>query len=216
MEEPKDEEKEKTARRIRRKIGAQFLEGLLVVVPIVIAIWVLVWVFSAIDGILQPTIRAILGRRLPGVGLAIGLVLIYVVGVIADNVLGRRLIRFGESLLARVPLFRYVYTGVKEFLRQFSAPGKGGFAQVVMVEFPKNGMKAIGFITNEVISESGEKIFSVFIPIAGPNPTTGFLEIVKEEDIVRTTISVEEAVKMVVSAGAISSPEVKDKLMGKG
>lgn len=209
-----EEIKQTNGQRIRRKIGAQFLEGLLVVVPIVIAIWVLVWIFSAIDGLLQPPIRAILGRRLPGVGLAVGLILIYLVGLIADNVLGRRLILFGEALLARVPVFRYVYTGVREFLKRFSASGRGQFAQVVLVEFPRAGMRAIGFVTNETVSESGEKLFTVFIPTA-PNPTSGFLEIVKEQDIVRTNIPVEEAFKIVVSGGAMLSPEIQSKLFRK-
>lgn len=206
--------KERTAHRIRRKIGAQFLEGLLVVVPIVIAIWVLVWVFSLIDGILQPPIKAIFGRELPGVGLAIEVILIYIVGVIADNVIGSRLISWGEGLLRRVPLFRYVYTGVSEFLRRFSAPTRNGFFQVVLVDFPKDGMKSIGFVTGEMTGDSGERAFTVFIPTA-LNPAGGFLEIVKEKDIVRINMSVEEAIKVVVSAGSLSSPEIKAKLFEK-
>ncbi len=207
MEEPK----KKPSRRLRRRVSAQFLEGLFIVVPIGIAFWILFWILAAIDGTLQPLIRAIFGRTIPGVGFVTTIILIYVAGVAAENIIGRRLIRYGEDLLARVPVFRYFYTGIKQFLISFSAPGKGGFSQVVLVEFPRKGMQAVGFVTNELTAKSGKKLFIVFIPTA-PNPTTGFFEVVEEEDIVRTDISVEDALKMVVSAGAFSSPEIKAKL----
>ena len=199
---------------LRRKVGAQFLEGLLIVVPIGIALWILVWIFTTIDGFLQPLIKPFFGRNIPGAGFGMTILLIYLAGVLAENVIGRRLIRYGESLLARVPVFRYVYTGIKNLVEGFSMSGKGGFSQVVLVEFPMKGMRTIGFVTNELSTEDGEKLFSVFVPQA-PTPTTGFLEIVKENDIVPLDISIENAIKMVVSAGAFSPPEIKAKLTGR-
>ena len=198
---------------LRRKLGAQFIAGILILVPIGAALLIFVWIFSAIDGFLQPAIKAVWGRTVAGVGFGITLVLTYLVGVIAENVIGRRLIRHGESLLAKVPVFRYFYTGIKEFLTSFSASGKTGFTQVVLVEFPRKGMKAVGFITDELSTEHGGKLFSVFIPTT-PNPTSGFLEVVREEDIVRTDISIEDAMKLLVSAGATSSPKVKATFSG--
>jgi len=152
-----------------------------------------------------------LGRTIPGLGLAIMILLIYLAGVVATNVIGRRLIRYGESLLARVPLFRYLYTGIKQILESFAAPAGGGFLQVVLVEFPKKGMRAIGFVTSESPVESGEKLLNVFIPTS-PNPTSGYLEIVRESDVVRTNISIDDALKMVLSGGKVSLQEVTDKL----
>lgn len=196
---------------LRRNIGRHFLAGILVVAPIGVTIWILLWILLTIDSFVQPVMRTILGRTVPGVGLGITILLVYIVGVITSNVIGRRIVRFGESLLARVPVFRYLYSGIKQFLESFAAPGKAGFTQVVLVEFPRKGMKAMGFITGELTDESGRKMFSVFIPTT-PNPTTGFLEIVGQDELVRTDISVEEAMKFIVSAGATSTAETKAKL----
>ena len=139
------------------------------------------------------------------------MVLIYLVGVIASNVIGRRLIGYGETALGRVPLARYLYNGIRQILQSFSAPGDTGFMQVVLAEFPRKGTRTIAFITNEVSAESGRKLLNVFIPTA-PNPTSGFLQILREEEIIRTDISVDAALKMVVSGGRMSPPEVGDKL----
>ena len=206
------EHSKKTSRKqVGKKLRAQFITGILIVVPIGAAILILRWLFFTFDNILQPVAESLLGYTIPGLGLGIIVVLIYLAGVVATNVIGRRLIRYGESLLARVPLFRYLYTGIKQILQSFATPREGGFLQVVLVEFPKKGMRAIGFVTSESSVESGEKLFSVFIPTS-PNPTSGYLEIVKENDIIKTNISIDDALKMVLSAGKVSLQEVTDRL----
>jgi uncharacterized membrane protein len=206
------EHTKKTSRKqIGKKLRTQFITGILVVVPIGAAILILRWLFFTFDNLLQPVAKSLLGYTIPGLGLVIIVVLIYLAGVVATNVIGRRLIRYGESLLARVPLFRYLYTGIKQILQSFATPREGGFLQVVLVEFPKKGMRAIGFVTSESSVESGEKLFSVFIPTS-PNPTSGYLEIVKENDIIKTNISIDDALKMVLSAGKVSLQEVTDRL----
>jgi len=206
------EHSKKTSRKqVGKKLRAQFITGILIIVPIGAAILILRWLFLTIDNILQPVAESLLGYTIPGLGLGIIVVLIYLTGVVATNVIGRRLIRYGESLLARVPLFRYLYTGIKQILQSFATPREGGFLQVVLVEFPKKGMRAIGFVTSESSVESGEKLFSVFIPTS-PNPTSGYLEIVSENDIIKTNISIDDALKMVLSAGKVSLQEVTDRL----
>ena len=206
------EQKKRISRKqIGRRLRIQFGAGILVVVPIIIAILILVWLFNYIDNIAQPVAESLLGRTIPGLGLGILVLLIYLTGVVATSLIGNRLIRYGESLLARVPLFRYLYTGIRQILQSFTSPREGGFMQVVLVEFPKKGMRAIGFITSESHVESGEKLFSVFIPTS-PNPTSGYLEIVREGDIIKTDISVDDALKMVLSAGKVSLQEVTDRL----
>jgi uncharacterized membrane protein len=202
----------KTSRKqVGKKLRAQFITGILIVVPIGAAILILRWLFFTIDNILQPVAESLLGYTIPGLGLGITVVLIYLTGVVATSVIGKRLIRYGESLLARVPLFRYLYTGIKQIMESFATPGEAGFLQVVLVEFPKKGMRAIGFVTSESCVESGEKLLSVFIPTS-PNPTSGYLEIVKEHDIIKTNISIDDALKMVLSAGKISLQEITDRL----
>lgn len=198
-----------------KKLRTQFLAGILIVVPIGATIWILVWVFTAIDNILQPVIIEILGHAIPGVGFGITIVLIYLVGVIVSNIVGRKLIRYGEFLLRRVPIVRQLYTGTKQILESFSAPGKTGFMQVVLLEFPRKGMRTIGFITNESSDKSGKKLLSIFIPTA-PNPTSGYLQIAREGEIIRTDISVDDALKMIVSAGRVLPEEVSNKLSLEG
>jgi len=198
-----------------KKLRTQFAAGILVVVPIGVTILILYWIFVRLDNILQPIIRSIWGRTFPGVGFGATLVLIYLAGVIASNIVGTRLIHYGESFLARVPVVRQLYAGIKQILEGFSKPGKTGFMQVALVEFPREGMRAIGFITNESYDKSGERLLNVFIPTS-PNPTSGFLEIVTEDKVIRTNISVDDALKMVVSAGRVSLEEVSDKLSPQG
>ena len=206
------EHKKRISRKqIGRRLRIQFGAGILVVVPIIIAILILVWLFNYIDNIAQPVARSLLGRTIPGLGFGITVVLIYVTGVVATSVIGKRLISYGESLLARVPLFRYIYTGIKQIMESFAAPREAGFLQVVLVEVPKKGMRVIGFVTSESCVESGKKLLTVFIPTS-PNPTSGYLEIVRESDVIRTNISIDDALKMVLSGGKVSLQEVTDKL----
>ncbi len=199
-------------KRVVRRIRGHFLAGIFITFPLGLTVWAFVWAFNEIDGWLQPIIARIFGNTIPGVGLGITLVAIYVVGVIASNVIGRRLIGYGEAAMGRIPLFRYLYNGTRQILQSFSTPDATGFMQVVLAEFPRKGTRTIGFITNEVSDESGRKLLNVFIPTA-PNPTSGFLQILREEEIIRTDISVDAALKMVVSGGRMSPEEVKEKLL---
>jgi len=185
--------------------------GIVVIVPIGATILIIAWIFAAIDGILEPVVVPILGRAVPGVGFAVTMLLIYLAGVIASNVGGRALIQYGETLLARVPVVRQLYTSIKQILESFSIRGQSPLMQVVLVEFPRKGMRTIGFITNESFDESGNKLINIFIPTS-PNPTSGFLQIVREEEIIRTSIPINDAMKMVISAGKVSPGEINEKL----
>jgi uncharacterized membrane protein len=194
-----------------KRIRGQFMTGLLVIVPIGASILILIWIFTSIDNILQPIIRLIWGQNIPGVGFGAAIVLIYLAGVLAKNFIGRRIIKWGDSVLNKVPIFRLLYRGIRQIMDSFAAPDKTGFMQVVLVEFPKNGMKTVGFITNEITGSDGKKQVSVLIPTA-PNPTSGFLIVVREEELIRTKIPVDDAVKMIVSAGRMMPAEVHNKL----
>lgn len=201
-------------KRFLRKMRAIVIAGLVVTVPIGLTIWILAWLFERIDELLQPVIEAIFGRPIPGVGFGVIVVLILIVGVIATNVIGRRIVRWAESMLGKVPVVRRLYVALKEVFRSFSDGETTGFMQVVLVEFPTKGMWSVGFITNETVDEAGHKIITVFIPHA-PNPMTGFVEIVHEEDIIRTSVPVEEALKMVVSGGRMFPKELSEAVYGK-
>ncbi len=193
--------------RLLLRVRSQFVAGIVVVVPLLATILILKSLFDWVDQLLQPFIRSLAGRPLYGAGFAATLLFIYVAGVITTHFGGQRLLRFVESLISRVPIVRPMYNGIKQVLEAFAAPRETGFMQVVLLEFPRKGIRSIGFITNEEYDASGQKLFNVFVPTS-PNPTSGFLQIVREEDILRTDISVDDALKMIVSAGRISINKV--------
>lgn len=204
-----------TLKWVGRKLRAHFLAGILLTVPLGLTVWIFIWIFNGIDSFLQPIIERIFGHDIPGVGFGITVLLVYVVGVIASNMLGRRLFRYGETLLNRVPIVHYLYNGIRQIMQSFAAPDKTGFMQVVLVEFPRRDTRTLGFITNETSDESGRKLLNIFIPTS-PNPTSGFLQILSEDQVIRTNLSVDDALKMVVSGGRVSPEEVSDKLFVRG
>jgi uncharacterized membrane protein len=203
-------EKKAVKEGLGKKIRGQFITGLLIVVPLGASILILIWIFNSIDNILQPIIKEIWNKEILGVGFGVTVILIYLAGVVGRNVIGKKIVRYFESLLDRVPVFSLLYRGIRQIMTSFSVPDDTGFMQVVLVDFPHKGMKAIAFITNEITGQDGTKSYSVLIPTA-PNPTTGFMEILKEEDITRTKISVDEAVKMIISAGRVMPKDVSTK-----
>jgi len=200
-----------------RNLKRNFLAGLLVAVPIGIVILILTWFFTTIDSLLQPVIKAVFGQEFIGLGFIISLVLIYLAGVLANNIVGRRLINFGESILTRVPLLRQLYSGSKLVIAGLSGTGldKAAFREVVLVEFPRQGMKTIAFITNEIKDKSGKKLLTIYIPTA-PIPTSGYFEIVSEDMVIRTDIPVDQAMQMVISSGMISPAELDTEATPKG
>ena len=116
-----------------RKLRAYFLAGILVTVPLGLTVWIILWMFNGIDGFLQPIIERVFGHHIAGVGFGITVLLIFIVGVIVSNMLGRRLLRYGESWLNRLPVARYIYSGIRQIMQAFAAPDKTGFMQVVLV-----------------------------------------------------------------------------------
>ncbi len=195
-----------------RKFRAILLSGLIVIVPIVLTIWILVWLFEAIDGLLRPLTVHIFGQQIIGLGFAVILILVLIVGVIATNVIGRKILKWIEEILSKVPVSRMLYVTIKQIFQSFADPKKTGFLKVVLVQFPRKGIYSVGFVTNIHRQENGQTLYNVFIPTS-PNPTGGFLQILDESEVVQTALSVEEGLKMVVSAGRISSEVVVNKVI---
>jgi uncharacterized membrane protein len=203
------EEKKKPRREWGKKIRGQFVAGLVVVVPLAASILILIWVFDGIDHILQPVIKAIAGHDIRGVGFGVAVVLIYLVGVVTRNFVGRRLVRYGNSVLMKVPVLRSLYNSIRQIMETMAAPDKASFMQVVLVEFPRKEMWTLGFVTKEMTTPAGEKLVNVLIPTS-PTPWSGFFQILKEKDIIRTQISVEDAVKMFVSGGMTTPADFQE------
>jgi uncharacterized membrane protein len=194
--------------RITRYLRKNLLAGVLVITPLAVVILILYWIFSNVDNIAQPVIEAISGRKIPGLGFAIFLILIYIVGIIASNYLGKRIVRFFESLITRVPVFRQLYTGAKQVVEGLLGVGmnKMAFREVVFVEFPRDGMSTMAFITNETIDKYGQKLYTIYVPTP-PTPTSGLFEMVPEDRITHTDIPIDEGLKTVISCGMILPDE---------
>jgi uncharacterized membrane protein len=191
---------------VRRRVRELFVVGLAVVLPLLVTYLLLRFLFEALDDLLDPIIRGILGRRIPGLGLLATLATIFLIGALTTNIIGRKLVAMTEGLLLRIPLVKNVYGASKQLFDAFTLPGKEAFRQVVMLEYPRSGVYALGFITathakgfQDLV---GEQTVNVFIPTA-PNPTSGFFLIVPERSVIPVPISVEEALKMIVSGGLI-------------
>ena len=174
-------------------------------VPLVVTYLVLKFLFQTIDGILAPLVVAVYGKPLPGVGLLVTILLVMVTGWIATGVAGGRLIRIWESWVIRLPLIRIVYGAAKQFLESVSGQDAKSFKQVGLIEYPRSGLFTLCFLSNrlEVVSHGEtETRVSVFVP-STPTPFTGFVVLVKPQEIIPLSIPVEEAIKLLVSGGIV-------------
>ena len=149
----------------------------------------------------------LLGRNVPGVGIVIALILVTTVGALFANVAGRFLVRFGEGLVARVPVVRTVYGVLKQIFDAVLAQSANAFREVVLIEYPRRGIWVIGFVTSptrgEVQRVTADEMVNVFLPTT-PNPTSGFLLFVPRKDCIPLDMTVEEGVKLVISGGIVS------------
>ncbi len=184
-----------------------FLAGLLVVVPIILTFLVLRFVFRTIDGLLAPLVTQLIGRELPGVGLLATIVIVFLAGFLISSVFGSRLYSIGELLFIKTPLVRTVYGGAKQLMESMFLPSGKAFKQVVLVEYPRKGAWAIGFVGGELVME-GKRLISVFVP-STPTPFTGFVVNYPSEEVVPLPISVEEGVKFVVSGGIVAPERLR-------
>jgi uncharacterized membrane protein len=203
------------ASKIKTIIKKQFVAGLLVMVPLIATYFVLRFLFVALDGILDPLVEHWLGRRIPGLGAAATIVLILLAGLITTNYLGARLLHAGDRLVAKMPLIRVVYGASRQFIESMTAPSSKAFSEVVLVEYPRTGIYAIGFLSGSTTVVGGggsERLRMVFIP-STPTPFTGWVVLVPEKDVRPIKLTVEEAAKILVSGGLVT-PEVITRKAG--
>lgn len=198
-------------------IRNKLVSGVFVLIPLVVTWVVLKLLFNSLTAFARPMLRPfftswlgeskILGGRLDEVLLAVCALIItvgmiYVVGLAATKIAGKRMIGFGEKLLMRVPIVNKVYDSAKQVVQAFSNSGKKSFEAVVAIEYPRKGSWTIGFATGSVLNQDGENMISVFIATT-PNPTSGFLILFPTDDVVYTNISVEDGLKMIMSGGMV-------------
>lgn len=204
-------------KRVTWRIRSRMASGIVAMVPLVITVYVLKALFGITAGILLPLVSPAVEHwpwlLRAGLSLAVLLVAIYVLGEVAANFLGRRVLQLGEEVLLRVPLVKVVYKASKQVVTAFQKPESAAFKSVVMVEFPREGMRAVGFLTNTFTLAGGAVWHAVFIPTT-PNPTTGFLQFIPAEDVTHTALTVEDAFKMIMSLGVLTPERMGDVLGG--
>ena len=195
------------------------LTGLLVVVPGVITVWVLNGIVSFLDQILlilpnswQPD--TLLGYHIPGFGVVLTLLILLLMGAVASNFVGRKLVAWGDALVTRIPVVRSIYSSVKQVSDTLFSESGNAFRTAVMVQWPREGMWTIAFVTG---APSGEVVghlhddglqdafVSVYVPTT-PNPTGGYLVVVRKSDCIELNMSVDAALKYIVSMGVVAPP----------
>ena len=206
-------------KKILKHLRAKTFAGILVILPLGITFLVLKFVFNSLDSILGPLIPEInvsLFHRvyhLPGVGLISFFFLLYLIGLITTNVLGRKLISWGDRLFATIPIVKNIYTSSKQLTDAFSATRKGSFRQAVFVEFPQEGNYVLGFVTNELTDLERQTKVTVFVPTAFV-PPQGFLLFLPKEKTLPSQLTVEEAIKTIMSVGIVTPHTLAVPLSG--
>ncbi len=196
------------------RLRSSFLTGIVVIAPVGLTIWLLWSIMGWVDSVVLPLVPATIlpekyiGINLRGIGLIIFLLFTIVIGWIAKGILGRSLIGFGESLVERMPVVRTIYSGIKQISETVFAQTERSFEKACLIQYPRQGIWAIGFVSTtakgEVLDRANPSgnLMSIFLPTT-PNPTSGFLLFLPEEDVMELDMSVEDAAKLVISAGLV-------------
>ncbi|WP_129596780.1 DUF502 domain-containing protein [Anaerophilus nitritogenes] len=195
-----------------KNIRKMFVTGLLVLIPIVVTISLIGWVFNKIDSIFRIPLEKIIGFPLIGVGVILNLIIITSTGFFATNYLGKKIIYFIEKTLIKIPLVNTIYISVKQLIHTLFLKQRDAFKSAVLVQYPSKGIYTIGFITADTpieISKNLDKdMKSIFIPTT-PNPTSGMFVMIPKSDIIVLDISIEVALKLVVSGGILMPDQRK-------
>lgn len=191
------------------------LTGLLVIVPGVITAWVLNWIVSTLDQTLQILPISwqpdrLLGFHIPGFGVLLTLAILLVVGALASNFAGRKLVEWGDSLVSRIPVVRSIYSSVKQVSDTLFSESGNAFRTAVLVQWPREGVWTVAFVTGtpngEVAAYLRDEFVSVYVPTT-PNPTGGYFVILRKSDCIELDMTVDAALKYIVSMGVVPPPD---------
>jgi uncharacterized membrane protein len=203
---------------MRKKLKNIFLTGFAVVIPIGVTVYILFFIISIMDSVLAVMPERLhpdrlLGFHIPGLGVIVTLILIFLVGLIARSWFGHRIVGAWEKLLSRIPFVRSIYQATKQLVNTLFRGEARHFRKVVLLEFPRKGIYTVAFVTGEARGEPGNRTgktyINVFVPTA-PNPTSGYYLMVPEDDVIPTDMTVEEAFKLVISGGLVVPGEKEE------
>ncbi len=197
----------------RKSIRSYLLAGLVVWLPIIVTLIVVRFIVDLLDKSIallpyayQP--QQLFGLHFPGVGVIFSLLLLFITGLIATNFLGQRIMRWSEAVLDRIPLVRSIYSATKQVMETVFSSNSQAFRKVLLIEYPRKGLWTIAFQTgvanHEVSEHTGEDMLSVFVPTT-PNPTSGFLMMVAKSSATELSMSIDDALKLVISLGVMQA-----------
>jgi uncharacterized membrane protein len=200
-------------KKIFKHLRTMIFAGILVILPLGITFLILSFVFNALNSILSPLtprVTVFLFNRelpLPGLGIVGFFLLLYLIGLVTTNVLGRKLIHWADKIFINIPVVKNIYLSSKQLTDAFSKTRKGSFRQAVFVEFPMEGNFVLGFVTNEVYDLEDQKKVTVFVP-TGFAPPAGFLLFLPKGKILPSQLTIEEAIKTIMSVGIVSPQQL--------
>ena len=192
-------------------IRGYILAGLVVWLPVVVTFVIVRFLVELLDKTIALLPNAyqpdkFFGMHIPGLGVVLSLLVLIVTGIVITNILGQRLFRLGDAILARIPLVRSIYYAAKQIINAVFASNSQAFRKVLLVQYPREGVWSLAFLTGspnpEIIERTSNEMYSVFIPTT-PNPTSGFLVMVAKKDAIELSMSVEEAMKYIISLGVV-------------
>jgi uncharacterized membrane protein len=201
-----------------QRLRTDFLTGLVVVLPMFLTVYIVWWFVGFVDDKVVPLIPRrwdpanIFGRNIFGFGLILFVTFTTIVGAFTKNLIGRQILQLGERVLGRTPIIRPIYNGLKQIAETLFTDSGNSFQQACLVEYPRKGTWSVAFMSTrvhrEILERTGDDLVSVFVPMT-PNPTTGFLRFVPRSEIVPLDMSLEDATKLIISAGLVTEPSAQ-------
>ncbi len=205
---------------MKKRIKRVFLTGLAAIIPIGVTVYILYFLLRMMEGLTnivpsQYRLEELFSIHIPGIDYLILVVLIFAVGLLVRSYVGKKIISWGETVLNKIPVVRTVYVASKQLTHAIFSDDSSSFKKVVLIEYPRKGLYCIAFVTGttkgELQEKTSEHLINLFVPTT-PNPTSGFLLMVPEEDIINLDMTVDEAFALVVSGGTYTPQEIKKLL----
>ena len=212
-------------KNLNRRLRNIFLAGLLVALPISLTIFILSFLFRSLDT-LSPVFTHWLillgaplpqGYQIPFLGVIMTVVIVFLVGAVTTNIFGKKLLHLWEEIIGNIPFVRRIYKGTKQVVSSFATMDTKSFTKVMLIEFPRKGAHAIGFVTGKTRGEikhiTSDNHLKIFVPTT-PNPTSGFIIFAEPTEFIELDMSIEEGIKFVISGGIVSPEQIKKSKKG--
>ena len=190
---------------INQTFRAKLFAGMATLLPLYLTFIVIRFLFESLEQISDPLLKQ-LGIDIPGLGIILTILLIYLLGLIVTNFLGKKIFNIGESIVKKVPIVNIIYTTLKQITDTFTKGTTDAFEGAVYIEYPRNGLWTMAFISGDSKSKEGIKYYHLFVPTT-PNPTSGFFLMIPQSDAIPTGMTVEEGLKTIISGGLLAPNE---------